>query len=79
MAELNELYVFLPPRSSEYMLGCLCINFVFSSYVLTRDHEVHAVGISEGVVPSGTITLISVVDAGGFLALVCGCLLLCIE
>lgn len=65
MAKLNELYIFFPPRRSEYMLCCLCINFVFS-YVLTSDNEIYAVEIQKALSSSSAMTLISTVDARGF-------------
>lgn len=65
VAKLNELYIFFHPRCSEYTLCCLCIYFV-----LTSNNEIYAVGIQKALSSSRATTLISTVDAGGFLALV---------
>lgn len=58
------------------MLCCLCIYFVFT-YVLTSNNEVYTVGIQKALSSSRATTLISMVDARGFLALVCVWLLPC--
>lgn len=76
VAKLNELYIFFSPRCSEYTLCCLCIYFVFA-YVLTSDNEIYVVGIQKALSSSRATTLISMVDAWGFLALVCVWLLPC--